>query len=115
MLGQLVPCGGGDSIPLLHRRIVVGRTPDCDITLPFPMVSARHCELEFHQGFWHVRDLGSRNGILVDGIYQIAKYLKPGAILSVARRRFEISYTPLADEPPPEENPFALGLLEKAG
>lgn len=114
-LGELVPCGGGEPIPLPKPRLIVGRSPACDITLPFPMVSSKHCQLEFKEGFWHVRDLGSRNGIRVDGVFQLAKYLKPGEILWIAKHRFEIAYTPLSDEPPPEENPFALGLLEKAG
>jgi adenylate cyclase len=114
-LGELIPCGGGDPIPLLKPSLLVGRSPACDITLAFPLVSSKHCQLEFKLGFWHVRDLGSRNGIRVDGIVQLAKYLKPGEILAIAKHRYEISYTPLADEPPPEENPFALSLLEKAG
>jgi pSer/pThr/pTyr-binding forkhead associated (FHA) protein len=95
--------------------LIVGRSPACDITLAFPMVSSKHCQLEFKSGFWHVRDLGSRNGIRVDGVFQLAKYLKPGEILAIAKHRYEIAYTQLADEPPPEENPFALSLMEKAG
>jgi len=114
-LGELVPCGGGAPIPLLKPSLLVGRSPACDITLEFPMISSKHCQLEFKSGFWHVRDLGSRNGIRVDGIVQLAKFVKPGEILSIAKHRYEIVYTPLADEPPPEENPFALSLLEKAG
>jgi adenylate cyclase len=114
-LGELIPCGGGVPIPLLKPSLIVGRSPACDITLPFPMVSSKHCQLEFKSGFWHVRDLGSRNGIRVDGIFQLAKYLKPGEILSIAKHRYEIAYVPQSDEAPPEENPFALSLLEKAG
>lgn len=114
-LGELIPCGGGDAIPLLKPSLLVGRSPACDITLAYPMVSSKHCQLEFKSGFWHVRDLGSRNGIRVDGIVQLAKFVRPGEILSIAKHRYEIAYTPLADEPPPEENPFALSLLEKAG
>jgi adenylate cyclase len=115
VLGELIPCGGGPPIPLTKPTLLVGRSPACDITLAFPMVSSKHCQLDFKEGFWHVRDLGSRNGIRVDGVFQLAKYLRPGEILWIAKHRFEIAYTPLADEPPPEENPFALGLLEKAG
>jgi pSer/pThr/pTyr-binding forkhead associated (FHA) protein len=114
-MGELIPCGGGAPIPLTKASLVIGRSPACDITVASPLVSSKHCQLEFKEGFWHVRDLGSRNGIRVDGIVQLAKYLKPGEILWIARHRYEISYTPLADEAPPEENPFALGLLEKAG
>ncbi|HEY2250338.1 MAG TPA: FHA domain-containing protein [Planctomycetaceae bacterium] len=114
-LGELVPCGGGVPIPLLKPSLLVGRSPACDITLESPLVSSKHCQLEFKSGFWHVRDLGSRNGIRVGGIVQLAKFLKPGDILSIAKLRYEIDYTPLSDELPPEENPFALSLLEKAG
>jgi pSer/pThr/pTyr-binding forkhead associated (FHA) protein len=114
-LGELIPCGGGPCIALAKPTLIVGRSPACDITLESPLVSSKHCQLEFKEGFWHIRDLGSRNGIRVDGIVHLAKYLKPGEILSIAKLRYEIAYTPGADEPPPEENPFALGLLEKAG
>lgn len=114
-LGELIPCGGGASIRLEKPILLVGRSPVCDIALDSPLVSSKHCQLEFKGGFWHVRDLGSRNGIRVDGVFQLAKYLRPGEILSIARLRYEIAYTPAADEPPAEENPFALGLLEKAG
>ncbi|MBI3862520.1 MAG: FHA domain-containing protein [Planctomycetia bacterium] len=114
-LGELIPCGGGSPIPLTKRNLLVGRAPACDITLPSPQVSSKHCQLEFKGGFWHVRDLGSTNGIRVDGIVHLAKFLRPGEILSIAKLRFEIAYSPLEDEPPQEENPFALSLMEKAG
>src|SRR5271163_1128742 len=45
MFGELNPCGGGDPIPLQKQWLVVGRQPNCDITLRFPNVSSRHCEL----------------------------------------------------------------------
>jgi pSer/pThr/pTyr-binding forkhead associated (FHA) protein len=114
-LGELIPCGGGPSIPLCKPSLIVGRSPACDITLPFSTVSSKHCQLDFKGGFWHVRDLGSRNGIRVDGIVHLAKYLRPGEVLSIARPRYEIAYKPLAEEPPPDENPFELSLMEKAG
>src|SRR5579872_6951614 len=88
-LGELIPCGGGAPIPLTKPSLIIGRSSVCDIMLPYPMVSSKHCQLEFKSGFWHVRDLGSRNGIRVDGIFQLAKYLKPGEILSIAKHRYE--------------------------
>lgn len=44
-LGMLNPCGGGDPIPLLHEKLLVGRRSSCDISLKFPNVSSHHCEL----------------------------------------------------------------------
>lgn len=115
-LGVLNPVGGGDPIPLLHEKLLVGRRSSCDISLKFPNVSSHHCELEFTNGYWQVRDLGSRNGVKVNGEKVDSKHLMPGDILHVARHRFEVQYNPTGDGPvPEEENPFSRGLLEKAG
>jgi adenylate cyclase len=116
MLGELVPCGGGDPIPLLRPALLVGRRSRCDIALPFPNISSHHCNLELINGYWLVRDLGSRNGIKVNGVRCDQKWLLPHDVLDIAKHRFEIVYTPQGSAPPPEEeNPFALSLMEKAG
>jgi hypothetical protein len=39
----------------------------------------------------------------------------PDGILTVARFRFQIHYTPTGDAPPPEDDILAVSLLEKAG
>ncbi|MBL8850350.1 MAG: FHA domain-containing protein [Planctomycetaceae bacterium] len=116
MLGELVPCGGGDPIPLLKGKLLVGRMRDCDIVLGFANISGKHCQLELLNGYWYVRDLRSRNGIQVNGMRCDSKFLLPGDELSIAKHRYEVTYEPAAGAPPPEEeNPFALSLLEKAG
>ena len=47
---ELVPLKGGDPIPLLRPKLVVGRRESCDICLRFPNISGRHCELSFQVG-----------------------------------------------------------------
>ena len=114
--GELVPCGGGDPIPLLKPTLRIGRSGSNDIALQFPNVSSRHCELSFQNGYWHVRDLGSSNGIKVNGMRCDEKFLHPGDELSVAKHRYEVVYTADPSAPPPEEeDPFAKSLMEKAG
>ncbi len=116
MYGELIPCGGGDPIPLLKRKLLIGRRSSCDISLKFPNVSSHHCEFELVNGYWYVRDLNSRNGIKVNGVRCDSKWLMPGDVLSVSKHQYEVSYAPLGEAPEPvEEDPFALGLLEKAG
>ena len=117
MLGQLIPRGGGDPIPLLKPKLVVGRRDHCDIVLDFPNVSSRHCELSFADGYWCVRDLNSANHIKVNGERCLKKWLMPGDLLSVAKHQFEIAYEPTGSGPPPdeEEDIFSKSLLEKAG
>ena len=39
MLGELLPLGGGDPIPLLKQQLLVGRRESCDIVLRFANVS----------------------------------------------------------------------------
>lgn len=116
MLGELNPCGGGDPIPLLSEVLLIGRRSKCDITLQFPNVSSHHCQLEFLNGYWRVRDMNSRNGIKVNGQRCDMKWLLPGDKLSIAKHEYEVNYTPQSDEPPPEEDdPFEMSLMEKAG
>lgn len=117
MLGELIPCGGGDPVPLFKGKLLVGRRSHCDIQLEFPNISSHHCELEFINGFWRVQDLGSSNGIKVNGDRLDSKWLMPGDVLSIGKHRYEVHYSPPDGQRPPEdqEDIFSRGLLEKAG
>jgi adenylate cyclase len=116
MLGQLIPVGGGDPIPLNKPSLMVGRRPSCDIRLEYANVSSHHCRLEFINGYWRASDL-SRNGTKVNGERIDEKFLQPGDMVAFAKHVFEIQYTPDPEGVPPveEADPFAMSLLEKAG
>ena len=122
MYGELVPVGGGDAIPLLKKSLLVGRRESCDIVLRFSNVSAHHCQLTVNAGYWYVRDMQSRNGVKVNGIRVTEKRLDPGDILSVAKHKYEVRYSPAelgAVGPPPADqlktDIFSKSLLERAG
>lgn len=115
MLGELIPVGGGDRIPLLGPKLSIGRRSSCDIVLSFPNVSSQHCELILINGYWKIRDLGSRNGVKVNGERYDEKWLFPGDEISIAKNFFDISYEPVGPAPVDDEDPFQIGLLEKAG
>jgi pSer/pThr/pTyr-binding forkhead associated (FHA) protein len=114
-LGELVPCGGGESIPLLKSVIVVGRTTGCEVFINANDVSGRHCQLELNEGYWFARDLGSRNGTRVDNqpCTDLTPVL-PDSVIAFGRQRYRLVYTP-AIAPGSDEDPFARGLLDKAG
>jgi len=115
-LGKLVPCGGGDPIPLLLPDLTIGRSPACDICLRFPNVSGKHCRLNLQEGYWFVEDLKSSNGTWVNGARCQQKCLLPDSVLGLAKHRFTVHYTPTGAGPPPEEEDlFAQSLLEKVG
>jgi adenylate cyclase len=124
MFGELVPVGGGDPIPLFKKSLLVGRRESCDIVLRFPNVSTHHCQMHVSAGYWYVRDLQSRNGVKVNGIRltENDKRLDPGDILSVAKHKYEVRYSPTelgAVGPPPcddvKADIFSKSLLERAG
>jgi hypothetical protein len=46
---------------------VLGRHSDCELRVAHPEISRRHCRFSFEHGEWHVRDLGSLNGIVHNG------------------------------------------------
>jgi pSer/pThr/pTyr-binding forkhead associated (FHA) protein len=116
-LGKLIPCGGGHPVPLLKKRLILGRHESCDVVLRFPPISSRHCELEWDDAGWSVRDLGSRNGTRVDGAPCTGTTrLPPGSVLWLAGLRYEVAYAapPGAAKPGPKPL-FGQSLLEKAG
>ena len=122
MYGQLIPQGGGDMIPLLQTNLLVGRRESCDIVLRFSNVSAHHCELQLKDGYWYVKDLKSRNGTKVNGTRVTERYLEPGDVLSIAKHKYELQFSPSdlgAIGPPPLESVhdeiLGKSLLERAG
>jgi pSer/pThr/pTyr-binding forkhead associated (FHA) protein len=47
---------------VFEQQAVVGRDPDCDVSLAHSSVSRRHALLEKTTDGWSLRDLGSANG-----------------------------------------------------
>src|SRR5258708_19059430 len=95
--GELIPTGGGDSIPLIRRVMTIGRRESCDICLKFPNISGLHCELSFRDGYWFIRDMGSTNGIKINGMRVVSRPMRPGDELGISSRRYTIQYN-LANE-----------------
>jgi hypothetical protein len=121
--GELIPAGGGDPIPLLKGKLLVGRRESCDIVLRFANVSAHHCQMTVEHGYWFIKDLGSRNGTKVNGKRVMRKRVDPGDTISFAKHQYELKYHPAdlgaSGPPPPDEETMseimARSLLDRAG
>jgi pSer/pThr/pTyr-binding forkhead associated (FHA) protein len=95
VLGTLMPVGGGDPIPLLKTELVIGRRGGCDIRFDFDNVSGKHCVLRIFNGIWHIRDLGSTNGTMLNGSAVSSEHaVMPEDEVGVADHLFTIDYVP---------------------
>jgi hypothetical protein len=75
---QALLVGEGRRSVLSGTRVVIGRSREADIVLQDPNVSRRHAELRRDDGGWQIVDLGSTNGIKVNGRRVDNQPLRPG-------------------------------------
>jgi pSer/pThr/pTyr-binding forkhead associated (FHA) protein len=81
----------GKEIRVPGRKFVIGRGEDCQLRAASDMISRRHCELTVEDSYAAVKDLGSRNGTLVNGeVISGETQLKSGDKLKVGPLEFEI-------------------------
>jgi two-component system, NtrC family, response regulator GlrR len=80
------------------ERFVVGTDERADVVLSDRTVSRFHCEIAIENDRVIVRDLGSRNGTLVDGVAIAVAYLRAGNVLQVGTTRlaFDFAHEPVA-------------------
>jgi Nif-specific regulatory protein len=82
--------------------LVVGRASSNAIPVADERASRRHAEIFFQEGGWWVRDLGSRNGTLVDGRrIDAAAPLVPGNLIAVASCQMTFVHSLEEFIPPP--------------
>jgi len=90
MIARLVALDDGPDIQLDRAMVVVGRHPACDARLDSLRVSRHHCCMTHDDGAILVRDLGSTNGIRINGQRVEMGRLKPGDELSIAHIRYRL-------------------------
>jgi hypothetical protein len=80
---QALLVGEGRRTVLSGDRVLLGRSRECDVQLADPNVSRRHAELRRDEGRWSVIDLGSTNGIKLNGRRVDQAALEPGDRLTL--------------------------------
>jgi pSer/pThr/pTyr-binding forkhead associated (FHA) protein len=78
------------SFPLKGPGMTIGRIDDNDIALDDDTVSSRHAELSFSDGAWTIKDLGSSNGVFINGEKVDSGPLKPGDELGIGMIRLRL-------------------------
>ncbi|MGA7396896.1 MAG: DUF3662 and FHA domain-containing protein [Solirubrobacterales bacterium] len=83
---------GGRRQVLDGPRATIGRSEDVECVLNDPNVSRRHAELhQGRNGEWEIRDLGSTNGIKVNGRRTSSTILREGDQVTVGTSTFRFS------------------------
>lgn len=99
--------GPHKTFALPHPVAVLGRRHDCDLRIPLPTVSRKHCQLSQNGDFMKLRDLGSRAGTFVNGKKVDPEKeipIKPGDYIRIGPLTFvcQIDGKPAKIVPPPK-------------
>lgn len=101
----------------LERPRIVGRGAEADIRLEDPAAAERHARLEPHGDVVLLRDLGSAEGTLVNGVPVREALLRPGdQLVFDAHHRFVVEAPGLAgaESAPPPQDEEAAGPVRAA-
>jgi predicted component of type VI protein secretion system len=101
MPAQLVALNDGPSIWLDKPILLIGRHPECDIQIDSRKISRRHCCIAQVSEYLVVRDLGSTNGVRINGARVVEGRLAPGDELTIGNHRYRVSWDSAAAGAPP--------------
>ena len=94
---ELAITHGAQRVPLLAGDTIVGRGAECDIVLDSQIVSRRHARIQVVDGAVFIDDLGSVNGVSIDGQrIQGRARIWPGAKIRLAD--VELSFVTVSDD-----------------
>jgi predicted component of type VI protein secretion system len=88
---QLVALTDGPNIPLDKPIVLLGRHQECDIQLGSRKVSRKHCCLAQVNDYLVVRDLGSTNGVRINGARVSEGILRAHDELTIGNQRYQLT------------------------
>lgn len=81
--------GFGKRFDLDKREIVLGRHPECDVTIEVGAVSRQHARIQQQQDAFELEDLESRNGTFLNGqLVTLRKPLQDGDLIRICDVEF---------------------------
>src|SRR5712691_7430076 len=96
MPAQLMSLDNTASIMLDKPILLVGRHPECDIQIDSRKISRRHCCIAQVADYLVIRDLGSTNGIRINGTRVSEGKLAPGDEVTIGNNRYQLSWDSIA-------------------
>jgi predicted component of type VI protein secretion system len=100
MPAQLIALNDGPSIWVDKPILLVGRHPECDVQIDSRKVSRRHCCIAQVNDYLVVRDLGSTNGVRINGARVLEGRLRSGDELTIGSHRYQINWDSVAPQAP---------------
>ena len=87
---HLVSLAGGPSIRLDQPIVLFGRDDECDVVMGSKKVSRKHCCIAQVGDHLAVRDLGSTNGVRVNGRRVAEADLVPGDEVQIGNHVYQV-------------------------
>lgn len=92
MSPQLVALSDGPSYTLDKAVLLIGRSEECDIQIDSQKVSRKHCCIALLNGILLARDLGSTNGIKINGKKVNEGAVNPGDELTIGSHNYVLHW-----------------------
>src|SRR6516164_1183344 len=99
MPAQLVALDAGPSVLLDKPILLIGRHPECDIQIDSRKISRRHCCIAQVADYLVIRDLGSTNGIRINGDRVVEGRLDEGDEVLIGASRYRVSWEVEVEQP----------------
>src|SRR5688572_9918234 len=101
MPAQLIALTDGPNILLDKPILLLGRHPECDIQIDSRKISRRHCCIAQIENYLIIRDLGSTNGIRINGQRVQEGKLRGDDELTIGNSRYRVQWETVAPIAPP--------------
>lgn len=91
---------GSEIIPIKVGRnpITVGRSSRADVKIPDEEISSEHCSLKIEEGRLIIKDLGSTNGVHVNGYLTVESYISIGDEVQIGQTFMTLDERSLSPE-----------------
>jgi predicted component of type VI protein secretion system len=105
MPAQLVSLTDGPNILIDKPILLIGRHAECDIQIDSRKISRRHCCIAQVADYLVVRDLGSTNGVRINGVRVLEGRLNENDELMIGGCRYRVSWQAVGGALPQPEQP----------
>jgi len=83
----------GERFPVTKERFIIGRgKQSSDLTIKDPNVSRQHAMIEFQNGVYFMVDMGSTNGVAINGQRIARKQIAEGDVFRICDHDIQFTY-----------------------